>query len=106
LDMMASENESSSSLFDRLPTYHLIKTKVKITDKTDAQNIYHELIEKYGKSRNVITIDGVKVIDKDFWFLVRKSGTEPIIRILVEAKDENYAKELAKELEKIVGSLV
>lgn len=106
LDMMASENEDSTSLFDRLPKYYLVKTKVKITEKTNIGRIYEEIINKYGKYGNVITIDGVKVIGKDFWILVRKSGTEPIIRILVEAKDENMSKDLANEIERIVGGLV
>ncbi|MCQ4344115.1 MAG: phosphoglucosamine mutase, partial [Sulfolobales archaeon] len=54
-------------------------------------------------ARKIITIDGIKVISDDFWFLVRKSGTEPIVRIFVEAKEESRAKELANELVKLVG---
>ncbi|WP_338599853.1 phosphoglucosamine mutase [Sulfolobus tengchongensis] len=106
LDMMASENETSASLFNRLPVYYLVKTKVKISENTNIQKIYNEVINKYGRYGNIITIDGIKIIGNDFWLLVRKSGTEPIIRILVEAKDENKSKELAQELEKLVSELV
>ncbi|MEM3516073.1 MAG: phosphoglucosamine mutase [Saccharolobus sp.] len=106
LDMMASENQTSAELFNTLPIYHLIKTKVEITSKTDVEKIYKEIIEKYKNYGNIITIDGVKIIGKDFWFLVRKSGTEPIIRILVESKDKNKSEELANELKKLVGELV
>ncbi|QXJ27192.1 Phosphoglucomutase Phosphomannomutase [Saccharolobus shibatae B12] len=105
LEMMASENENSAELFNRLPVYYLVKTKVRITEKSNIEKIYDEIIDKYGKYGNIVTIDGVKIIGNDFWLLVRKSGTEPIIRILVEAKDENKSKELAKELEKLVSEL-
>ncbi|AHC51158.1 phosphoglucomutase [Sulfolobus acidocaldarius SUSAZ] len=104
LEFMASENLSSAQLFDRLPKYYLVKTKVNLKPQYDIQRLYGDLIKSYGNRRKVITIDGVKIIGEDFWFLVRKSGTEPIIRILVEAKDESKAMLLAEELKKFVES--
>jgi phosphomannomutase/phosphoglucomutase len=103
LELMASENESSASLFERLPKYYLVKTKVRLTESTNVEKIYKEIENKYSNSGKMITIDGVKVTSNDYWFLVRKSGTEPIIRILVEAKDQSKASEIANELTKFVG---
>jgi phosphomannomutase/phosphoglucomutase len=100
LELMANENEKLSSLFSRLPKYYLVKTKVPL--KGDVNKAY-EAVKSSFSAKKVITIDGVKVISDDFWFLVRKSGTEPIIRVFVEAKDENRAKEIANELVKLVG---
>ncbi|MCY0849314.1 phosphoglucosamine mutase [Sulfuracidifex metallicus] len=103
LELMASENESSASLFERLPKYYLVKTKVRLTESTNVEKIYKEIENKYSNSGKMITIDGVKITSNDYWFLVRKSGTEPIIRILVEAKDQSKASEIANELTKFVG---
>jgi Phosphomannomutase len=102
LELMAFENESLSSLFSRLPKYYLVKTKVPL--KGDVNKAYESVRNAFSSSaRKIITIDGIKVISDDFWFLVRKSGTEPIVRVFVEAKDESQAKELANELIKLVG---
>ncbi len=103
LELMASENESSASLFDRLPKYYLVKTKVRLTDNIDVEKIYKEIEDKYTNSGKILTIDGVKVTASDYWFLVRKSGTEPIIRVLVEAKDQSKASKIAEELVSFVG---
>ncbi|MBW9140627.1 MAG: phosphoglucosamine mutase [Candidatus Aramenus sp.] len=105
LEYMASENATSAQLFDSLPQYYPVKTKVEIKPSTDVQRIYEELKATYGNKGEIITVDGVKIVTKDYWFLVRKSGTEPIIRIMIEAKDQNLANSLASELVKFVGSL-
>ena len=54
----------------------------------------------------MVTIDGVKVFGEDYWFLVRPSGTEPLLRIMVEAKDKEKAEELARQLVKIAEETV
>jgi len=103
LELLANENVSSAELFDRLPKYYLVKTKVDLKPGLMVEEIYKKILEVYSTSSvKAITIDGVKIIGKDFWFLVRKSGTEPIIRIMAEAKDENVANNLVNELKKIV----
>lgn len=103
LELMANENVNSAELFDRLPKYYLVKTKVELKPNMVVEQIYKKVIETYSSpSVKTITIDGVKIIGKDFWFLVRKSGTEPIIRIMVEAKDENTANNLVNEIKRVV----
>lgn len=104
LELMAEENVSSAELFDRLPKYYLVKTKVELKPGYDVNALYSKLISMYQGKGKILTIDGVKVITNDYWFLVRKSGTEPVIRILVEAKDEEKANNLAQELKSIVES--
>ncbi|MEJ2775729.1 phosphoglucosamine mutase [Sulfolobaceae archaeon RB850M] len=104
LELMASENVSSAELFDTLPKYYLVKTKVDLKPGYDISALYNKLIQMYSGKGKTITIDGVKVIGEDYWFLVRKSGTEPIIRILVEAKEQEKANNLANQLKSIVES--
>ena len=45
-----------------------------------------------------VTIDGVKVLGDDFWFLVRPSGTEPILRIMIEARTEEKTRKLLDQI--------
>ncbi|BCU70408.1 phosphoglucosamine mutase [Stygiolobus caldivivus] len=104
LELMAEENATSAELFDKLPKYYLVKTKVELKPGYDVNKLYSKLISMYEGKGKMLTIDGVKVVTSDYWFLVRKSGTEPIIRILVEAKDEEKANNLAQELKSIVES--
>ncbi|BDC19115.1 phosphoglucosamine mutase [Acidianus sp. HS-5] len=104
LEMLASENISSAELFDNLPKYYTVKTKVHINKDTNVEKIYEAVKSAY--PGDIVTIDGVKVITPDYWFLVRKSGTEPIVRVMVEAKNEEKAQNLANDLVKLVGSLV
>lgn len=106
LEMMAIENVNSAELFDRLPKYYTVKTKVNISPTTNIEKIYSELKAIYKDKGEIITIDGIKIISNDYWFLVRKSGTEPIIRIMVEAKDQEKAENLSKELVRLVGSMI
>jgi len=57
-----------------------------------------EAVKKDFSGYRQITIDGVKVIGDDFWVLVRPSGTEPIVRVSVEAKSEERAQALLKRV--------
>jgi len=101
LELLAMERISSAELFDRLPKYYPIKTKIPLSKVRDINKLYDKLIQTFGNKGNVITIDGVKVIGKDFWFLVRKSGTEPIVRIMIEAKEVEFAQRLLSEIQKL-----
>lgn len=60
-----------------------------------------ERVKEYFKNYRQITIDGVKVISDDFWLLVRPSGTEPLLRIMLEAKTKDKAEELLSIVRKI-----
>jgi phosphomannomutase/phosphoglucomutase len=102
LDMLATERISSAELFNTLPRYYTAKTKVPLTNDIDLDRVYNRLIEVYGGKGKVITVDGVKVVSRDFWFLVRKSGTEPILRIMVETKDQEKLNELTQEIVRLI----
>ncbi len=99
LELLAVEGKPLSALIDELPKYYTIKTKVPMT-RENAEKFVEEVKELY-KGYRQITIDGVKVIGDDFWVLVRPSGTEPIARIMLEAKSEEKAKEILNEVMKI-----
>ncbi len=100
LQLLAEEKRSFSEILDELPYYHSVKTKIHMT-RDKALKAVEAVKEAYSGYRQV-TIDGVKVIGDDFWFLVRPSGTEPLLRIMIEAKTRDKVEELLDNIKSVV----
>ena len=62
--------------------------------------------EGFSDVRNVTTVDGVRIELEDGWALIRPSGTEPVIRITVEAREEKKAEELLEASRSFVNSVL
>ena len=71
------------------------KNKIQLTPQTDVDGILAKLADKF-KNEQVTTIDGVKIDFADGWVHLRKSNTEPIIRVYSEGKSEAEADKLAQ----------
>jgi len=80
-----------SGLVDRLPSYPLRRGSI-INDGLDMTGLQDKLVAL--KPQSIETIDGIKLIFKDGWLLVRASGTEPKVRLTAEAKSETRARQL------------
>jgi len=79
------------------PNYHISKNKIELTPEINVDNVL-ELVKKKYKKQPINTIDGVKIeFDKE-WVHLRKSNTEPIIRIYSESDMEVKAETLAKKI--------
>ncbi|MEM0004283.1 MAG: phosphoglucosamine mutase [Desulfurococcaceae archaeon] len=104
LEYLATEAKNASELFDELPFYHTIKTKYKMS--RDLALIVVEKVKEEFRNERLITIDGVKVISNDYWLLVRPSGTEPLLRVMIEARDEKVAKQLLERIDRLVNEVV
>ncbi|MDE1833771.1 MAG: phosphoglucosamine mutase [Candidatus Micrarchaeota archaeon] len=104
LDFLASQKKSSAELFDMLPKYNSEKIKIPIANGMNVDDILSKVNEKYMNSGKVVNTDrdGVKIVGKDFWFIVRKSGTEPVIRVSVEAKGKAKLDQTIENLKKII----
>lgn len=101
LTHLAKTGKTASQLRASYPNYHISKNKIELTPETDVDGILKEMVKKYS-SRPVNTIDGVKIeFDKE-WVHLRKSNTEPIIRIYSESENESTANNLAN---KIIGDI-
>lgn len=104
LSFMAKRNCKVSKMRAGYPEYVISKNKIQLTPDTDVDAILHSMKEKY-KNQPVSTIDGVKIEFDDEWVHLRKSNTEPIIRIYSESKSKARADELAhrimREIEEI-----
>ncbi len=103
LEIMALRDMPLSALADEVPSYALVKTKVPCINE-QKQAVMQAFVD--GEQRKVDTTDGAKVMYADAWVLVRPSGTEPIIRVYVEATEQERAEELAGRYKGRVAGLV
>jgi phosphomannomutase len=92
-----------SDLVQSLPGYHMVKDKINIEGKNPDQ-IIKKLIDKFS-SKKVNLLDGLKIDEDDFWVHLRKSNTEPIIRIIAEAKSHKEAKSIVEEYTTTINKL-
>ncbi|MEM4869672.1 MAG: phosphoglucosamine mutase [Desulfurococcaceae archaeon] len=104
LEFMAKERRKASELFDELPRYITVKTKY--TMSRDKALMVVEKVKELFKHERLVTVDGVKVISSDYWLLVRPSGTEPLLRVMLEAKTEDKVKELLETVDSVVKEVI
>lgn len=83
LQLLTDENKEISEIFAELPQYRMSKKKVDISG-TDPDALIDTLKKDFSKKK-VNTVDGLKIMDTDRWVHIRKSNTEPILRIYSEA---------------------
>ena len=97
LSKLAEFGKSASLLRSKYPNYHISKNKIELTPEIDVDNILVELENKYSKNP-INNVDGLKIeFDKE-WVHLRKSNTEPIIRIYSESESQATAEHLANKL--------
>jgi phosphomannomutase len=94
LSHLAHKKMSCKALRDSYPSYFMSKNKIQLIPSIDVDNILETMAFKYA-NEDVNTIDGVKIDFADEWIHLRKSNTEPIIRIYTEAKSQKAADDLA-----------
>ena len=104
LSLLAEKQIKVSDLRSTYTSYYMAKEKIELTPDLDVDMLLEKVAETY-KDEDLTTIDGVKIDFPENWVHLRKSNTEPIIRIYTEAKTQNKADTLAQrfinELEKM-----
>lgn len=95
LSLLANKKVSCKTLRNSYPSYFMSKNKIQLTPTIDVDNILASMAAKYA-DEDVNTIDGVKIDFTEEWIHLRKSNTEPIIRIYTEAKSQALADVLAE----------
>jgi len=104
LSHLAHEGKKVSELRASYPNYYLAKNRIDLTPQTDVDAILAKVKDLY-KAEEINDIDGVKIDFPDKWVHLRKSNTEPIIRVYSEAATMEAADELGKQIMDIVYSL-
>ncbi len=97
LTYLAKSGKKCSSLRKTLPDYTISKNKIELPDEVDIDGILAKISERYSKYK-VNKEDGIKIYFDKEWVHLRKSNTEPIIRIYSESDSEVKADNLAKKL--------
>ena len=105
LTLLAKKNIKASELRDSYPKYVISKNKIQLTPEIDVDKILIEMKAKYSKYP-VNTIDGVKIELENEWVHLRKSNTEPIIRIYAESSSSTNANALGERFINEIKSLI
>lgn len=107
LSSLAQKGITVSALRRSFPSYYIAKNRIDLTAETDVDAILVRVKELYGKEPDVTVtdIDGVKLDFPDKWVHLRKSNTEPIIRVYSEASTMEAADALGKKLMDVVYSM-
>jgi phosphomannomutase len=97
LSLLAEKNVKVNELKNSYPSYFMSKQKIQLTPNLNVDAILKAMEDKYS-NENITTIDGVKIDFVENWVHLRKSNTEPIIRIYTEAKTQVEADNLADKI--------
>ena len=105
LSLLTENNQKVSELRASYPDYAMSKAKVSLSEGMDVDALLKEVEKKYSE-KNPDTIDGVKIAFESSWVHLRKSNTEPIIRVYTEAKNQKEANELAERFLREIEEMV
>ncbi|MCG8579477.1 MAG: phosphoglucosamine mutase [Bacteroidales bacterium] len=105
LTHLAKKGMKCSELRAQYPEYHISKNKIELTPEIDVDGILKSIENKY-QNEDITTIDGLKIDFPDKWVQLRKSNTEPIIRIYAEGQSMTAADELAQTIISDIKSLI
>jgi len=105
LTQLAKRKISTKTLRDSYPNYFISKNKIQLTPEIDVDVILATLEDKY-KNEKITTIDGLKIDFQEGWVHLRKSNTEPIIRIYAESEGEEKANKFANDMINEIKELI
>ncbi|CAI8290597.1 MAG: Phosphomannomutase/phosphoglucomutase [Cryomorphaceae bacterium] len=105
LTQLAERKISVRELRNSYPNYFISKNKIQLTSEINVDKILSDLEDKYKKEK-ITSIDGLKIDFKEGWVHLRKSNTEPIIRVYAESKGEDKANALAENMIKEIKKLI
>ena len=104
LTLLATKKKKVSELKKEYPQFSIAKNKIQLTPEIDVDAILAAIKEQY-KNEKITDIDGVKIDFADCWVHLRKSNTEPIIRIYSEAQTIEKANEIAEQIKSVVREI-
>ena len=105
LSLLAERGGSVQQLRESYPAYFMSKNKIQLTEQINPDQILKTMEQKYAHEQTT-TIDGLKIDFADSWVHLRKSNTEPIIRIYTEGKSQKEADDLAQRFIEEMRALI
>ncbi len=97
LNLLADSGKKISQLLTEIPSYYLAKHKIECRSLDEVDSIITKVKSRY-KGNPLVTTDGVKILLPEGWIHVRSSNTEPIVRVMAEARDQATAEKLVREV--------
>lgn len=104
LTLLAKSGKKVTELKATYPQYEIVKNKIELTPDIDVDAILASVKEQFGNEQ-ITDIDGVKIDFADSWVHLRKSNTEPIIRIYAEAADTDRANALVAQIKEVINRI-
>ncbi|MCK4358351.1 MAG: phosphoglucosamine mutase [Candidatus Cloacimonetes bacterium] len=104
LSYMAKTGKRISELFNLIPHYFMCKTKIQLTDNIDFDERLIHIKNKFPDCEFDFT-DGIKIVNKDYWVHIRKSGTEPVVRIISESESIEKSEKLINSIKILLKSI-
>ena len=105
LSLLAEKKMTVSELRNSYPSYTISKNKIQLTPEIDVDAVLTTMANKYA-DQEIDTTDGVKIYIEKEWVHLRKSNTEPIIRIYSESKNKEAANALAERIINEIKSII
>ncbi len=106
LSRLADFGKSLSFLRSTYPSYHIAKNKIQLTPEINPEVLFEELQRKYAQ-QDINTIDGLKItLDTGDWIHLRRSNTEPIIRVYTESSSEVISQNLANKIQADINDIL
>ena len=97
LNYLASSNKKVSELVNAIPKYVIIKDRIELSDAGKINSLIKKVKERYS-SEKINDMDGIKIDFPDSWVHIRPSNTEPIVRVIAEAKSAEAGNKLISSL--------
>ena len=104
LSLYCERGLSASNLLNTFPKYYMVKEKINLSSSINVDKILNQIVVKY-KNEKIDLVDGVRIDFIDSWVQLRKSNTEPIIRIYSEAKSEEKSNNLILEIKTLIKEI-
>ena len=105
LSLLVEKGVKCSELRTSYPAYEIVKKKISLSTSTDIDEILVQLEKEY-KEEKLNRTDGLRIDFVDGWVHLRKSNTEPIIRVIAEGKSGGLAEELASRVMGLIEKLI
>ncbi|MEM9990992.1 MAG: phosphoglucosamine mutase [Bacteroidota bacterium] len=105
LSHLAHEGVSVSQLRNQYPDYYILKNKIQLTPEINLEHMLVQLQQKYSHEQ-LNTVDGLKIDLEEGWIHLRKSNTEPIIRIYTEGNSTVIAENLANKIKSDMAAIL
>jgi len=102
LSHLSELNIKTSELLDIYPKFYMIKDKINLNENFDFDQLKNKMKEFY-KEQDIDLRDGVKIKFDESWLHIRKSNTEPIIRIYTEAKSQLKCNEIIEDFKNLIS---